>query len=359
MSAISNSLLYSKDHASVNELTNKAFSILENIFKTSESLEIMVIEDDFVLNKKPVREIGLQTKNLIKRLKRKGISRIDLLKGITISELKQLVAELSTTEKSLKSYPHIKTGVIDVKVGDVKKDIDLDSDGLSKFTSEQIDQLKEVYYDLTPFKKLNIAGLEEIVVNFLLTFRKEVSILKLISPVKTYSEYTYTHATNVAVLSMFQAETLGMRDDILRDIGIAGLLHDVGKLFISKETLEKTGALDDKEWEEIKLHPLFGAQYLAKMDNLTRLASIAAFEHHCRYDGQGYPHLDMTNRKQHLCSQIVAISDFYDALRSRRSYRRSLEINEVLTIMKSDSEGAFNPLLLDNFIRGIHVALSK
>ena len=83
------------------------------------------------------------------------------------------------------------------------------------------------------------------------------------------------------------------------------------------------------------------------MDNLTRIAPIVAFEHHCRYDGQGYPHLDMTNRKQHLCSQIVAISDFYDALRSRRSYRRSLEINEVLTIMKSDSEGSFNPLLLE------------
>ena len=127
--------------------------------------------------------------------------------------------------------------------------------------------VREVYEGVSPFKKLNIAGLEEIVVNFIVTFRKEVNILKLISPVKSYSEYTYTHATNVAVLTMFQAETLGgIRDILLRDIGIAALLHDVGKLFISKEILEKKGTLDQREWQEIRLHPLYGARYLAKVD---------------------------------------------------------------------------------------------
>ncbi|MEW6587335.1 MAG: HD domain-containing phosphohydrolase, partial [Nitrospirota bacterium] len=217
----------------------------------------------------------------------------------------------------------------------------------------------DVYSGVTPFKKLNIAGLEEIVVNFIITFRKEVSILKLISPVKSYSEYTYTHAMNVGVLSMFQAESLNIRDELLRDIGIAALLHDVGKLFIARDILEKKASLTGDEWEEVKLHPLYGARYLAKMDGLTRLAPIVALEHHMRYDGRGYPSPAINSKKQHLCSQIVAISDFFDALRSTRPYRRSLELKEVLSLMRTEGESGFNPFLLNNFVRAMHKALSE
>jgi HD-GYP domain-containing protein (c-di-GMP phosphodiesterase class II) len=212
---------------------------------------------------------------------------------------------------------------------------------------------------VSPFKRLNVAGLEEIVVNFILTFRREASILKLISPVRTYSEYTYTHATNVAVLTMFQAETLGVSDALLRDIGIAALLHDVGKLFISNEILEKKGPLDQKEWEEVRSHPLCGAKYLAKMDGVPRLSAIVAMEHHLRFDGKGYPEQKLNGKKQHFCSQTVAIADYFDALRSRRPYRRELNIEEVLTLMKKESPGTFNEHLLNNFIRSILRALAE
>jgi HD-GYP domain-containing protein (c-di-GMP phosphodiesterase class II) len=361
MSAVSNCSLYSKEHASVDDLTQKALSILNEFLEEAESLEIMIVESDLIANKIPLRDIGVQGANLMKRLKRKGLSRIDFLKGITFSEIKQLIAYISSDDENLRTYPHIRTGVIDVKVGGFKIDssIDIDLENLPSFSSQQVEMVKEVYHGISPFKKLNVAGLEEIVVNFILTFRKEAGILKLISPVKSYSEYTYTHATNVAVLTMFQAESLGIRDDLLRDIGISALLHDVGKLFISKEILEKRGSLNEKEWEEIRLHPLYGARYLAKLDALPRLASIVALEHHLRFDGKGYPKLSQNGKKQHLCSQCVAISDYFDALSSRRPYRRELVIKEVISIMKKETNGAFNPVLLDNFMRAIHAALAE
>jgi HD-GYP domain-containing protein (c-di-GMP phosphodiesterase class II) len=361
MSAVSNCTLYSKDHASVNELTHKAYSQLGELLRESGSLEIMLVGDDFIVNKVPLREIGVQGMNLIKRLRRKGLSRVDFLEGIALSELMQFVADVSATTQEPKTYDHIRTGVVDVRLGGIRLDTDmnLDMEGLSGFASGQVEMVKDVYHGLTPFKKLNIAGLEEIVVNFILTFRREVNILKLISPVKSFSEYTYTHATNVAVLSMFQAETLGVRDDLLRDIGISALLHDVGKLFIGRELLEKQEALNEKDWDEIRMHPVYGAKYLAKLDMLPRLASIVAIEHHRRYDGKGYPNYMLNNKKQHLCSQTVAIADFFDALRSRRPYRKALEIKEVLVLMKQDAGGAFNPVLLDNFIRSMHRALSE
>jgi HD-GYP domain-containing protein (c-di-GMP phosphodiesterase class II) len=161
------------------------------------------------------------------------------------------------------------------------------------------------------------------------------------------------------VLSMFQAQSLNIRDDLLRDIGIAGLLHDVGKLFIAKEILEKKAALTSEEWEEIQLHPLYGARYLGKMEELPRLAPIVAFEHHMKYDGKGYPRMNSNAKKQHLCSQIVAISDFFDALRSRRPYRRALEIKEVLALMQTEGEGVFNPFLFGNFVKSMHKVLSE
>ena len=117
MSAVSNCLLYSKNHASVDELIEKTFSILNEIFKKSGTFEMMIIENDLVINKNPVREIGLQGQNLIKRLRRKGISHINFLKGLTLAELRNLVADISTTEKGLKSSPHIKVGIVDVHIG--------------------------------------------------------------------------------------------------------------------------------------------------------------------------------------------------------------------------------------------------
>ncbi len=352
MSAISNCSLYSKEHVSVENLTKKSLDTLNGLLTERESLEIMVVEDHLVVNKTPARNMGHHGTSFIKRLKRKGISRIDFLKGVTYAELKQFIADLSDPESELKPYPHIKTGIIDVRTSKYK----IKGDG-EVLTSEQVERVKEIYHSISPYRRISVSGLEEIVVNFIVTFKREANILKLISPVKAYSEYTYTHATNVAILSMFQAESLGARDDLLHDIGIAALLHDVGKLFISKDILEKKGKLDKKEWEEIKLHTLHGARYLAKIDGLTQLAPIAALEHHLRYDCKGYPSLNAGERKQHFCSQIIATSDFFDALRSRRPYKRDWQIQEIIALMKEGSGTEFNPFLVDNFSRVLMKAL--
>ncbi|MBE0426629.1 MAG: HD domain-containing protein [Nitrospirae bacterium] len=360
MSAVSNCSLYSKEHAFVDELSRKALSILGELYKEADSLEIMILEDDLIANKMAVRDIGIQGLNLIKRLKRKGISRIDFLKGITLSELKQLVADISTTEKGAKPHQHIKVGVVDIRIGRFEIDKDFDIDSLSNFTSEQVEKVKREYNSISPFKKLKIAGLEEIVVQFSLMVKKEINILKLLCPARSYSENDYTHATNVSVLTMFQAQTIGVREEFLRDIGIAALLHDTGKLLIpgGGGFLKRQDSSEAEENEETEIHPLYGAQYLAKINGLTRLAPIVAFEHHLRYDGRGYPKLKGGNIKQHICSQMTAISDYFDNLRSRKPYKGALEIKEALSLMKTKDEGLFNPFLIDNFIRSIHLALS-
>ena len=341
--AITNCLLYSAGHRSLDESADMACSIIGKL--PGENLEIMIIGDDLVMNRLPLRKAGLNVGKFIKRLKKRGITRIDFLSGVTPPELKNFIVNVADYRAEMKKYPHIRAGVTGVRLGETYIDIDDQSD-----YHAEIDLVRDVYDDISHFKRLETGGLEDVVVNFIITFREESNLLKLLSPVKSFSEYTYTHATNVSVLTMFQAELLGIKGKLLHDIGIAALLHDVGKLYVSGEILNKKGPLDNCEFAEMTHHAILGAQYLIGVEDLTRLAPIVALEHHCKYDGTGYPTFTASGEGQHLCSQIVAIADFFDALRSWRPYRKSLEVGEIITIMKKNSGKDFNPLLLDNFI---------
>jgi len=124
MYAISNCMLYSKNHAFIDELIEIAFSKLGDFLKGTDHFEIMIIENDLIINKNPAIGIGLQGKNLIKRFKRKGISHIEFSKGITLQELKKLVADISSMEKDLKATPHIKIGIVDLHLGGFTSDRD-------------------------------------------------------------------------------------------------------------------------------------------------------------------------------------------------------------------------------------------
>lgn len=357
MVAISNCSLYTKGHEAFNELAQKTLSRLGEVL--DKRLEIMIIDNELIVNRTPLTEAGLQRINLIKRLKRKGISRIDFLEGVTLPEMKQFIVDISETGKGLKSYPHIKSGTVDINMSGPKGDIDFDKDSMPWLSPGAVDKVKDIFHSASPFKKLNVAGLEEVVVHFISTFKKEASILKYLSPVKSFSEYTYTHATNVAVLTVFQAESLGIKDDLLHEIGIAALLHDAGKLFVPREILEKNGKLDDREFAEIKKHPLHGARYLAKMDDLTRLAPVMAFEHHIKYDGSGYPDIRFSEKRQHIFSQVLAIADFFDALRSHRPYREGMEIKDIIALMKKGVGKDFNPYLVNNFIGLLQITIMQ
>jgi HD-GYP domain-containing protein (c-di-GMP phosphodiesterase class II) len=352
--AISNCSLYSNDHELVDEYAKKVMSLIQEVME--DTLEIMVIEGDLIVNKIPLRDAGLHGVKLLRRMQRKGITRIAFSQGVTLSEVREFIVDMSRFDSPPKTYHHIRTGTVDIHL-DERKTREMGVD-LDYITHEQIQKVKEIYYGISPFKRLQIAGLEEIVSSFILAFHREANILKLLTPVRSQDEYIYTHATNVAVLSMFQAESLGIKGKLLHDIGISALLHDVGKLVISREMLNRPTPAYTEEATKMKQHPIYGAVYLSKIEGLTRLAPIVAFEHHMRYDGTGYPRYSSGKRGQHPCSQMVAIADFFDTLRSIRLYQRKWEIKDILAVMKMNAGRDFNPSLVDNFARTLLLATS-
>lgn len=358
MAAASNCALYSKNHPSVGDFTRKATEALDTLLKESGSLEIMKVENKFVVNGTPFNEIGMQGAKLMSRLKKKGVSYIRFPAGVTPDELRQFIVELQAADQKLPGFPNIKTGVLDVQPEDVKNTEDLDISDISGFLSRQLEMVKSIYQDISQAKTPNMATISEIMRNFIAAFEKKANVLKLLTRAKSPEEYTYIHATNVSVLSIFQMESLGLKDkSVLSDVGMAGLLHDVGKLSVTGGLLDKKGAFDASEWEEVKLHPLNGAKYLMSVEGLPHLAAVVAFQHHLRLDGQGYPALRIIAPEQHICSQIVAISDVFDALRSTRPYSEGMEAKEALLIMKKGSGRAFNPVLLNNFTLRLNEAL--
>ncbi|OGW33260.1 MAG: hypothetical protein A2X59_00555 [Nitrospirae bacterium GWC2_42_7] len=346
---ISNCSLYSKEHPAVIHVSQSAVSRLDNLY-IDDKFSIVTIGRSLTINDEPFADKNIHVRSFIKKLKKNGMDKVVISRGVTQDEIKAFITEIASPEKNVGKHPHITSGVVEVKLGVPASDI-------GAAFEENREKVKEAYQGVSRFKKLDMVGLEDVVMSFILTIKQEYNFLEVIKPVKSYSEYIYAHNVNVAVLAIFQAESLGLKNDVLHDVGMAGLLHDVGKMFTSKELLEKGTKLDSREWEEMKKHPFYGAKYLASLPDIPRSALIAAYEHHMKFDGSGYPETKRKSRKQHIISQIIAVADYFDALRTDKPYRKSFDITTILKMMKESAGRDLNPFLVENFSAAVDKAL--
>ena len=347
MTASSNCSLYSRRHSSVARLAQKVLKEMEQMY-TDNAVSFTILGNTLMFNDFiKVSQKSLHVTTFMAKLRRKGIEKVIIKKGITPDEFTRFIADLSPPTIMPRSSPHLSLGVVDVKLT-VDEGVDV-----STVIDRDTRRVQQIHHGLSKFGKLDMVGLEEIVVSFIAALKREANILNIVSPVKSHSQYTFAHTTNVTILSVFQAESLGLKGDILHEVGLAGLLHDVGKMFIPKEILEKDSQLSDAEWDVMKKHTLYGASYLSALRNVPRLAAIAAYEHHLRFNGSGYPDTKRRGKKQHLVSQIVAISDTFDALRTERPYRKALSVPVIVGILEKGAGTDFNPVLVNSFLSNL------
>jgi putative nucleotidyltransferase with HDIG domain len=166
---------------------------------------------------------------------------------------------------------------------------------------------------------------------------------------KEFDQYTTTHSMNVSVLTMALGEFLGLAPPAVRAFGLAGLLHDLGKVRIPREILSKPGKLTAEERAVVEAHPADGARMILEGSEPLDLAAVVAYEHHRGHDGCGYPRAHYP-REVHQASRLVHVCDVYDALRTRRPYRDAWTSAEALAYVGQRSGTEFDPAMATAFL---------
>jgi len=177
--------------------------------------------------------------------------------------------------------------------------------------------------------------------------------LMTLTSIKNFDEYTFAHSVNVCILSVSLGVRLGLPKRKLSELGFSALFHDIGKVRLPWNLLNKEEELTPEEWEEIKKHPVFGVKTLLSrrhVDRFSTRAMVVAFEHHLKLDLSGYPPTHF-KKDLNLYTRIVTIADVYDSMTSGRVYAKTpLTPDEALRRMVEKEGETFDPVLLKSFI---------
>ncbi len=181
---------------------------------------------------------------------------------------------------------------------------------------------------------------------------KNKNIMVNIIDLKSFDDYTYFHCTNVATLSIVMGATLGLSKSKLSELGFGALLHDIGKVFIKKEIINKEGKLTNEEYKIIQNHSRLGYNYLKRNKDISTNAKYGVLQHHEKYNGTGYPNKIVGN-KISLYGRIISIADVYDALTSDRPYRKALLPSEAIEYIMANGGSMFDTELIKVFVTKI------
>ena len=200
---------------------------------------------------------------------------------------------------------------------------------------------------------LNLARVGELVSEMSDSVLRHPSALISLARLKTSNDYTHMHSVAVSGLMIGLAHGLNLSQDLVLEAGIAGMLHDIGKIAVPDAILNKPGKLTDEEFDVIRKHPNAGMNILTNNEYLSESVLDVCLHHHEKYDGRGYPHR-LAKEQISLFSRMGAICDVYDALTSGRAYKAGWDPAEAIHQM-ANWEGHFDNEILHAFVKTIGI----
>ena len=343
-STIKGKKLYPAGHPATTTPMAKAYQVISELLKTNNKIFIGMAKDVLVFEETPFMDAEKNLGEFIYQIKAREIEGIIFEKGLMQNEFFGFIDILSGDNtlkgKELQNMLTAKN-ILHISVKSISKRnileayndaVNVVKDTMNQIRMGKIPQSKEII-------KVNDEMTELILTN--------KSAMMGLTMIKNYDNYLFNHSVNVNILAISLAQHMNYNKSDLHIVGIAALLHDVGKTGVAEDIIKKPAGLSGEEWELVKQHPLLGSKIIEKMDDIAKLVGRIIYEHHIRYDHSGYPNAESP---LHPMTMIVNIADAYDALTTLRVYQKPHHPVDAVKVMNSLSGKHFEPNTLKAFI---------
>lgn len=349
--AMKNISFYEVHHPVVRAVLAELHSSLSNYLSDRRELSLKFISGYVVIQNQPLLSNKASVGNLVGACQRRQVESLVLRRGVTLEELEHLVSVLALEASEVEQEGGVgraleARGVERIAVERLGQKQTRDWRWIH---SSALDVLRGSALGVRTGRPVDIAGVQASVRDIVEDVLGDHSLLYNLTSLKGMDEYTFIHALNICVLAGELGRQINLSRDQLDELGVATLLHDVGKILVPLEVLRKPAPLDEAEFAIMSRHPVDGSIMLSREPRLPESAAIVAFEHHMHYDFSGYPR-PRSPRKLHLFSLMASIADVYDALTTTRPYRPPLPPLHALEVMRSECRGHLEPRLFQHFI---------
>jgi putative nucleotidyltransferase with HDIG domain len=355
--ALSTAGLYGEDHPASVRAMDAALERLNELQSSSPRLAFTFLTGEVLFGAETVPE--LEGWEWSTRLVKAGIERIEFTGPVQSESFARFLAQLavrlgirnaSTTDLWQMGDSPIRFGQVTLgSNAGPPQEAPRQVVRLSYSLREERETVDWLHQEIQGGAKLPIVEADAVVRSLSIAMHAEQAMVLPLLQLKEFDQYTTTHSMNVAVLAMAMGEYLELGGTTVRALGVAGLLHDLGKVCIPREILLKPGKLTDAERTVIQQHPLVGARMLLASPDPMDLAAMVAYEHHIMLDGGGYPRLPDARGAQYA-SRLVHVCDVYDALRTNRPYRQAWESERAMAFIEGRAGLEFDPAIARSFI---------
>ena len=365
-SLIRNSQIHDPANEAVVKSLDRALSLLNDSIQSTGELHLKLVGEFIFVNEERLRYLLDSMLNfdfLVRELKKREVGEVTFNAPLTDSQLRDFVTAFIGSGFSDNAFEMLRQqGALHRITVSRQKVAEEDALDRRQFVRRSyfnaVSYTKGVMGKVKSGEQINLRKAKRIVESLVDHLVAEPTLLLGMTAIKDYDEYTYFHSVNVSILSIALGQKLGLTKRALEQIGVASFFHDIGKTEVPESLLNKPTSFTDKEWEVIKQHPKWGFLSLLRLKGFEETAmksALAAFQHHLNHDRSGYPQV-ISNLDHDLISEIVTISDKYDAMTSSRVYARvPLSPDRALSMLMEQGGRQVNPVLVKVFVNLIGV----
>ena len=350
--------LYPEAHPLRERALDAAYAELDGLTGQAERPSFTFLDDQVIYGKELLSD--LKSWDFGRRLIAAGIQRLEFERNVSRDEFEGLLDEIlarltlqavSTGDARQMRSIGARFGSVGLQRLDEKETIsEADMTTLNLSLGDEADAFRWMQEEVESRDRVPLTEAVAVVRSLSVAMHGDSRfVLPLLKP-KEFDQYTTTHSLNVSVLALGLAEALGYSPDDTREIGVAGLLHDVGKTRIPLDILTKPGRLTAQERAIMQEHPVDGARIILKGEDELNLAATVAYEHHVMLDGGGYPAMHYS-RKCALASRLVHVCDVYDALSTNRPYRAAWPTEKTTGYLEERAGTEFDPDIVSAFLK--------